>query len=447
MIEQQTNPEGVNLLLNDGGIAAGVNDFGNLIRGHSKGIIQPRNIEEVSLAIEFAKSGHLSLKTRGTSYTQGGQSVTQDGYTLDMTQLNQIGEVDTVAQAIATEAGAKWQDIVTKTVKYGMLPCTLPLNLEQTVGGLLSTGGIGSNSKTYGPVVANVVDLDTITGNGEHIQCSRTQTQELYNAVLGGLGRCGVIVSATLALRKIKKYIRTFHLLYDSLDAWIYDQLLLGKNHQIGHLEGFCWTAAKGIRNSISGKRFFAHWLYGLQVSVEYETTPPSASDVLQDLSYWQLFHTEDEETASHVFRYQPRFEMMRASGAWQQTHPWIECFISAETLAEVLPEILDILPLSLGDGHRAIMVASDNLPDLFIMPPAENIFCFAILPIAVSIEDSKTFEALAQVNQILLNAGGKRYLSGWLGGLDFNWQQHYGQRYETWESMKQKYDSLHIFG
>jgi cytokinin dehydrogenase len=279
------------------------------------------------------------------------------------------------------------------------------------------------------------------------ISCNHTQNREVYAAVLGGLGRCGIITGATLALRKIKQHIRTFHLLYDSLDAWMSDQILLGKTQQIDHIEGFCWTSAKGIRNTSIGKQFFAHWLYGLQVGVEYEETPPSVSDILPNSNYWQLIHTEDEETVNHVFRYQPRFEMMRTTGAWKQTHPWIECFIDAQSLVQVLPEILEMLPLSLGDGHRTMMVASDNLPSLFMMPPQENNFCLAILPVGVAMTDTKSLDALEKVNQLLLNVGAKRYLSGWLGKSAFDWQQHYGQFYSTWESMKQKYDPHHILG
>lgn len=447
MIEQKINLEGVNLIQDYESISSVVSDFGHLVKGHSLGIIQPRTIEEVRLTVQFAKNHHLQLKPRGKGYTQSGQSVAQNAYTLDLTQLNHIGGVDLITQTITCQAGATWQDIVAETVKYGMLPCVLPLNLEQTVGGLLSTGGIGSTSKTYGPVVANVVDLIILTGNGEMISCNRTRNRELYDAVLGGLGRCGIIVSSTLALRKVKKYIRTFHLLYDSLDAWMYDQVFLGKNQQIDHLEGFCWTSAKGIRNTTRGKQFFAHWLYGLQVGVEYEETAPSVSDVLPNANYWQLIHTEDEETVSHVFRYQPRFEMMRTTGAWNQTHPWIECFVDAQTLVQVLPKILEMLPLSFGDGHRTMMVASDNLPSLFMMPPQENIFCLAILPVAVSMTDIKSLDVLEKVNQLLLDAGAKRYLSGWLGRCDFHWQQHYGQFYSIWETLKQKYDPHHILG
>ncbi|MUG92451.1 FAD-binding protein [Scytonema sp. UIC 10036] len=444
---QNSIDSGVNVILDCSSISSACTDFGNLVRGNTCGIIQPCSVEELRTVVQFANDHHLQLKTRGKGYTQSGQSVAQEGFTLEVTQLNQVYELDTTAKTIACEAGAKWQDIVATTISHGMLPRVLPLNLEQTVGGLLSTGGIGSTSKTYGPVIANVVDIDIITGNSEYIKCSRTQKPELYDAVLGGLGRCGIIVSTTLELRTIKQYIRTFHLLYDSLDAWMHDQVLLGKSNQIDHLEGFCWSSAKGIRNTPSGKRFFTHWLYGLQIGVEYSIIEPCLTDILKGLNYCKLIHTEDEETASHVFRYQPRFDMMRETGAWNQTHPWIDCFMSAKTLAEIMPEILDMLPLSLGDGHRAIMVASDNLPYLFMMPPEDDIFCFAILPVGVATHDTNSLDVLEKVNQMLLNAGGKRYLSGWLGKSDFNWKQHYGNRYDTWVTVKQQYDPECIFG
>ena len=434
------------VLVNGSSVVEASTDFGNLVTGNSYGLIQPRTIEELSSVIQFAKQYHLHLTPRGKGYTQRGQSVAQDNFTLDLTQLNQIYEVDSVSKSIACEAGAKWQDLVVKTVSQGMLPRVLPLNLEQTVGGLLSTGGIGSNSKTYGPVIANVLDLDVITGNGKHLKCNFTEESELYNVVLSGLGRCGVIASTTLLLRRFKPHIRTFHLLYDSLDSWMHDQVILGKDNQIEHVEGFCWTSAKGIRNQNGSRQYFAYWLYGLQVSVEFQEVAPEANDVLRDLHYWKLVHIEDEGTVNHVFRYQPRFEMMRLSGAWNQTHPWIDCFISVEALTKILPEILSILPLSLGDGHRTMMVLSDHLPELFMIPPEENILTFAILPVGVASNDTKTISALETVNQILLNAGGKRYLAGWLGSLPFNWEKHYGSYYDTWLQAKQKYDPENVF-
>jgi cytokinin dehydrogenase len=63
--------------------------------------------------------------------------------------------------------------------------------------------------------MANVAALDVVTGDGSLRHCSRTEGRDLYEAVLGGLGRCGVIVSADLELRTVQQRVRTHYLLYD----------------------------------------------------------------------------------------------------------------------------------------------------------------------------------------------------------------------------------------
>jgi cytokinin dehydrogenase len=419
-------------------------DFGQLVYGNSFGIVQPQTIDELISVVQFANQRRLKLTARGRGYSQSGQSIPKNGFSVDLTQMHSVDAVDMQSETVSCCSGAKWQNVVATTLQHNMLPKVIPLNLEQTVGGLLSVGGIGTNSRIYGSVAANVAELDVVTGSGEYIRCSNTQEPELYNAVLGGLGKCGIITKATIKLRKVKPNIRTFHLLYDSLDVWMNDQIKLGKSRQIEHLEGFCWTSAKGIKSQNGERHFFTHWLYGLQVGVEYEKTAPEASDVLKDLNYWKLVHVEDEETANHIFRYQPRFDTMRRTGAWNQTHPWIDCFISASSLTKILPEILDILPLSLGDGHRTMMVASENRPSLLMMPPGDIIFCFAILPIGVDSQDTHAVSALEKVNRMLLEAGGKRYLAGWLTN-SHSWQQHYGACYQQWQDNKRKFDTHNV--
>lgn len=177
---------GATVIQDNHSIKAVTVDFGNLSTGNSHAIVQAHNINELQSVVQFANEYQLKLTPRGCGYSQNGQSIAQDSFTLDLTQLNQISALCTKSQTITCEAGTRWKDLVAVTLPYGMLPRVLPLNMEQTVGGLLSTGGIGSTSKTYGTVISNVVELEVITGAGEHIQCSKTLESSLYNVILGG---------------------------------------------------------------------------------------------------------------------------------------------------------------------------------------------------------------------------------------------------------------------
>jgi cytokinin dehydrogenase len=137
----------------------------------------------------------------------------------------------------------------------------------------------------------------------------------------------------------------------------------------------------------------------------------------------------------------------MVESGAWQQCHPWLEAFLPLHAVVELLPEILDRLPLELGDGHRAILVSRKGAPQFFAMPEGDASLLFAVLPTGVTQTQSHIFARLREIHRMLLEAGAKRYLSGWLGAMnDEDWARHYGDAYQRWSQLKKRYDPRGVF-
>src|SRR5205823_4786 len=99
----------------------------------------------------------------------------------------------------------------------------------------------------------------------------------LFNAILSGAGRCGVIASARLTLRRFQPRIYSYHLLYNSIVEWLDDQCRLSRSGLIDHLEGFCWASAKWLDSG----RPKTHWLYGLHVGVEHDDDVQPSDNVL----------------------------------------------------------------------------------------------------------------------------------------------------------------------
>jgi cytokinin dehydrogenase len=62
-----------------------------------------------------------------------------------------------------------------------------------SVGGTISTGGFGVTTYNLGLQVDHVQELEVVTGNGQIITCSDERDRDLFNAMLGGLGQCGII--------------------------------------------------------------------------------------------------------------------------------------------------------------------------------------------------------------------------------------------------------------
>jgi cytokinin dehydrogenase len=440
---------GVSVLTDVASLARAAEDFGHMVHGSPRAVALPKSAAEVEKAVAFANSRRLSFTPRGVAHSQSGQSLAVGGVTLDLSGMDRVEPPDVESQSIRCGPGAKWRGVVAASAARGLIPPVLPLNLDLTVGGVLSAGGVGPASPWSGLAVSHARELEVVTGDGRRLRCSRERETRLFDAVLGGVGRCGVITSVRLALRKTQPMVRTFFLLYDTVESWLADQRALIVAGRCAHLEGFLSASVQGLKNTSSGRRPFAVWFYGLQAAFEFESgAAPEASEALADVKPYRLIHFEDSAAAGFAARYDPRFAAMALTGAAAQAHPFFECFVPVESAPQWLPPLIEALPLTLGDGHRFIFVAKKELPRFLMTPPSDEVACFAILPTGVPepfLKDS--LAALRGVHQTLIEAGGKRYLSGWLPPMDASaWQAHFGERYSDWMEAKRRFDPNRVF-
>jgi cytokinin dehydrogenase len=427
--------------------AAFAEDFGHLVRAEPWAVVSPRDVEELASVVQFAARRRLPLCARGRGYSQSGQSLSAAGLSVDLSRLDRIHAIDPDSQQAVCESGVRLRELTRATLQYGCVPRVLPLNLDMSVGGLISAGGIGANSHQFGPAVAQVAAMDVISSSGQVSSCSAAVDSELFSAVLAGQGRCAIIARASIALRRAPARVRTFHLVYGDIEPWFADQQRILAEQRAHTLEAMCWMGAKGFRGAgTPGSR--VQWLYGLQIGVEYDQDAPDQTHALFGLSPWRVVHVDDETFPAFVARYQPRFDGMQQSGAWQQLHPWLECLLTPDRLPALLPAILDELPMSLGDGHRILWLNTSNRPPFFAAPAGERAVCLAVLPTGIHpSERDQVLPALARIDRLLRDAGGKRYLSGWLGSVDqARWQEHYGPSYERWIAVKRRFDPDRIF-
>ena len=433
--------EGLSVSVDAAGRALASTDFGNLVRGEAVAIVTPRDEDELGRALRFANTRGLSFTARGTGRSSGGQSVAKKSVTLDLSRLDRVGAVDVERREIRCEPGARWRSVVDATLPRGLVPRVLPLNLDLTVGGTISVGGVGSTSHRFGTAAANVNAVEAVTGDGRLL--SSADEQELLGATLAGLGRAAVITSATLALRPAPAKVHTYYLLYDELGPWLADLERARSEQRFEHVDGFCSASVQGLRNVPGGRRPFARWFYGLHLSIEHESGAlPDRAALLGGFQPRWCVHEEENDAAAYVARADPRFEAMAKGGAFALPHPWLECMVPFESVPELLPRVLEMLPLALGDGHRVALLAPDGAPPFFALPAAQNVAIIAVLPMGVPPNVlAEVLPALRAVNALLLDNGGKRYLAGWLELDDAGWRAHYGDRYASLLEVKQRFD------
>jgi FAD/FMN-containing dehydrogenase/ferredoxin len=175
-------------------------------------VVQPKNIEEIKKVLAFANDHKIPIVPRGAaSWGFGGVIPTRGGIVIDLSPFRNILEIDTVQKTVTAEAGARWSDIDILAKKKGLCLMTYPSSKFSTVGGWISTGGIGINSFRYGQLAKQILSMTVVTGSGDVKKLSPADPDFRY--FISTEGEFGIVVEATLKLRDVPQGSYP-HLLY-----------------------------------------------------------------------------------------------------------------------------------------------------------------------------------------------------------------------------------------
>lgn len=158
-------------------------------------IVTPAGLYELSHTMKHT-NGPISVA--GARASQGGHVWAPDGTVIDMTKMNRILDFDPTLKIITVEAGIRWKDIQEFLVPHGLTVMTMQSYNDFTVGGSLSVNAHGRMA--HGQLIGSVVSIKVLLADGSLIVATRQQHYDLFQAVIGGYGGCGIIVEATLKL-------------------------------------------------------------------------------------------------------------------------------------------------------------------------------------------------------------------------------------------------------
>ncbi|EWM19346.1 FAD-binding protein, partial [Kutzneria sp. 744] len=206
-------------------------DFGGMIRRRPDAVLVPRTAADIAEVIR----GGGPVTARGRGHSTHGQSLVDSGVLVDMTGLGAVHRVE--PGHVVVDGGASWRTVLGATLPHGLTPPVLTDFLDLSVGGTLSLGGIGGTSHRHGSQADNVLELEVVTGTGAVVTCR--PGSDLFRAVLGGLGQCGIITRATIKLIPAPSTVLHRKVRYPdtaSLNAAQRDLVLGG---QCDYVEGF----------------------------------------------------------------------------------------------------------------------------------------------------------------------------------------------------------------
>jgi cytokinin dehydrogenase len=385
-------------------LEAAADDFGHLVHHRPTAVAVADDAEHVVELMRHAAREPTSVVVRGQGHSTHGQAQTEGGIVLDMRAMHRIHALP--PGTVTVEAGATWAMVLDATLPHGLMPPVLTDYLHTTVGGTLSVGGIGGASHHYGLQTDSVVELHVVTSDGARHTCSSQQNPDLFDAVRGGRGRHGVIITATIRLVPAPARVRLHKLFYPNLETFLGDQLRVMSERRFNHLQG-------------QAKWLDGRWRYRLDAATYFH--PPNAPEDPTDDLVWlrdgsQSF--EDMDFREFAHQLDEGEALLRAAGDWDAPHPWVNYFLPGSCSGEVISTIMTSLNVD-DVGKRGIVLLYPIESALVTTPqvalPTEAVaYLFALLRTAASdgsVTASQMIGANEKLDRLIEARGGTVYL------------------------------------
>mgnify|MGYP001413876364 CR=1 FL=1 len=178
-------------------------------------------------ALDTATSVMRALDRRGTiarglGRSYGDPAILEDGVVLDLTGLDRFLAFDEATGVLTCEAGASLGQIIEAFAPRGYFPAITPGTKYVTVGGCIANDVHGKAHHVDGCFSSCVESFELLLASGEILTCSRTANADVFWATFGGLGLTGVVLTATLRLRRIDTtWFRQEAIVVDDLDGLV----------------------------------------------------------------------------------------------------------------------------------------------------------------------------------------------------------------------------------
>jgi cytokinin dehydrogenase len=422
------------LLVDEASLSHAAEDFGHLIHHRPIAVLAPRSEQDVVQIMRFARESGIKIVPRGQAFSGSGLSLAEGGIVVKMGALR-VRPVFGDHQ-VEVSAGNTWREVLLSTLERDQRPPVMAQTLYLSVGGTLSVSGIDGSSFRYGTLVDNVLELRVVTGEGRVETCSPIQLPELFEAVLAGLGQCGIIISAVLPLVTAQTHVRTFELIYGDLQTMLEDE---GRLLTDGRFDAVLGIATP----SVSGK-----WQF--RVRAEHNFTPPKFPEdeaILRGLNHMRGFERRATLPYFECVAHAPG----RGLGHWyrgraRMPHPFLGVLMPDSAILEFAQGLLAGVGPSPAEPDPVVefyrVDTSQCSHPLFKAPSGSAAFLVVFL--SSYSQPAAASDLLGRGRQIFERArslGGSWIPSSAVPLSRQEWKAHFGSSWQQFASAKRRFD------
>jgi decaprenylphospho-beta-D-ribofuranose 2-oxidase len=137
----------------------------------------------------------------GRSYNNAAQS--DGGVVISTARMNRIIKLDAETGLADCEAGVSLEQLMVAGLPAGWFVPVSPGTRKVTIGGAIAADVHGKNHHVAGSFAMHVPSFDLLLPGGELRTVTRQSDPELFWATAGGMGLTGLIVRATVQLKRV----------------------------------------------------------------------------------------------------------------------------------------------------------------------------------------------------------------------------------------------------
>ncbi len=174
-------------------------------------IVQAASPDDVAEAILLARARGLTVAVRA-----GGAPLRDGGMLIDVSRLRRHG---VEAGSATVQPGVTGHDLAHALAAHGH---AFPVahRGSAALGGFLLGGGLGWNSRAWGPACAGLTAIEAVTADGEIVRCGeRENAGLLWAARGGGPGFFAAVTSFSLAPRHLPRAVMTTRWVFPLADV------------------------------------------------------------------------------------------------------------------------------------------------------------------------------------------------------------------------------------
>jgi len=142
---------------------------------------------------------------------------------VDMSCFSEILKIDPENMICIAESGVTFSELVKETLKYGLIPYTVPELKGISIGGAVSGCSIESMSYKYGGFHDSCIEYELVASEGNILKCSKDTNNDIFHMIHGSYGTLGLLTKLKFKLMHAKPYVKMEYKTFSTFnDYWSY---------------------------------------------------------------------------------------------------------------------------------------------------------------------------------------------------------------------------------